>query len=575
MHVGSLLEMFTTIYGWKLYAIFFEILCQTGIIFIPFAVMIYRNVREPYTSQHSKSASATSLVNMTWDTVTMIVVILLAAVPIIPLGISSLDFSYSCDGTVQSSTSPTETTYADGMIYSGDNVKLPVIWYLAIATSSGINYAIIKNLPCFSDFPELDQQLRNITIRDEPLRAEFGRFTTECFIPAKTKFLQAMNGQDLAMLEYIKNSYTIFQDSGNVSKTVPDEVDPFYVGSRYFLTTPGFYAKHIVTPPESKDGGFGHRAAKPVAGWPFDANRDTDYTQEDIDKALTSEIGGMPYCDEWWTGAGNNKGLRLRIAETSEDFERRANPQTIWEKVKSFFGPSYSQADLEDLMIQRLVENHSRGHDFSGTTTPYITKHGGNIVDTVGTIGIGIAAVGGAKIVALGAAAAGGVAAAALAPVYTRLHMIKQGAPMVQAILLCFLYLMIPALIVASCFNPKVITTGVLLIMGVRFCTVLWEIGNFLDTELYQAMYPDVWMIGSAMTLDYKRVILDIVMGSFYMVSPLMLMLIMSMAGYKINGISNMLNSGVSDAAKTGESGAKGAAGIAGRSIGKGGGKKS
>jgi hypothetical protein len=573
MHVGSLLEMFTTVYGWKLYEIFFEILCQTGIIFIPFGVMIYRNVREPYTSQHSKSASATSLVNMTWDTITMIVVILLAAIPIVPLNIGSLDFSYSCDGAVQSSTNPTETTYADGKIYSNDNVKLPVIWYLAIATSSGINYAIIKNLPCFTDFPELDQQLRNITIRDEPLRAEFGRFANECFIPAKTKFLQAMNGQDLAMYEYVKNSYESWQGSANVSKTVPDVVDPFYVGSRYYLGTPGFYTKNIVHPPESKDGGFSLRAAKPVAGWPFDANRDTDYTQQDIDKALAGEVGGKPQCDEWWTGAGNIKGLRLRIAETSEDFEKRANPQGIWERVKAWLGPSYSQADLEDLMIQRLVENHSRGHDFSGTTTPVVTKYGEGVLGTAAAVAVGVGAVAGAKFVAIGAAAGGAVAASALAPVYTRLHMIKQGAPMVQAILLCFLYLMIPALIVASCFNPKVITTGVLLIMGVRFCTVLWEIGKFLDTELYQAMYPDVWMIGSAMTLDYKRLILDIVLGSFFMVSPLMLVLVMGTAGYKFNGLGNMFSDGVSDATKAGESGAKSAVGVAGRSIGKGGGK--
>jgi hypothetical protein len=224
-------------------------------------------------------------------------------------------------------------------------------------------------------------------------------------------------------------------------------------------------------------------------------------------------------------------------------------------------------------MIQRLVENHSRGHDFSGTTTPVVTKYGEGVLGTAAAVAVGVGAVAGAKFVAIGAAAGGAVAASALAPVYTRLHMIKQGAPMVQAILLCFLYLMIPALIVASCFNPKVITTGVLLIMGVRFCTVLWEIGKFLDTELYQAMYPDVWMIGSAMTLDYKRLILDIVLGSFFMVSPLMLVLVMGTAGYKFNGLGNMFSDGVSDATKAGESGAKSAVGVAGRSIGKGGGK--
>src|SRR3546814_12099243 len=63
-----------------------------------------------------------------------------------------------------------------------------------------------------------------------------------------------------------------------------------WIGSSYFLDTPGFYDTY--------------RAKTPRTAWPYDATRDTGLAQVDSG-------GGSPSFRQWWADGG--QGLRRRL----------------------------------------------------------------------------------------------------------------------------------------------------------------------------------------------------------------------------------------------------------------------
>ena len=49
MHVGSYLELFTTLFGWQFYDRLWDILTGTGLAFLPFLGIVLNNVLETHT----------------------------------------------------------------------------------------------------------------------------------------------------------------------------------------------------------------------------------------------------------------------------------------------------------------------------------------------------------------------------------------------------------------------------------------------------------------------------------------------------------------------------------------------
>ena len=90
MNVGSLLEIYTTMFGWSIYNAMFDLFRATGLILVPFIIMLVKNWKEPLQSQNDKAASVVSQSRVTIDSMAMLAVFMLAVVPILSLDVNEV-----------------------------------------------------------------------------------------------------------------------------------------------------------------------------------------------------------------------------------------------------------------------------------------------------------------------------------------------------------------------------------------------------------------------------------------------------------------------------------------------------
>ncbi len=588
LHVGSLLEVYTTMFGWSLYGTFFEVLSISGFLYYPLLMALYKNWKEPIMSQDDKPASIISQRRMTYDVVSILLVFSFAIVPLANLKVENVKHRAACTKLTSGDTvnldvrgGATGYTFDDNF---NDNsiVRIPALWWLVMSVSGGINQAVTSSFRCFDDIKGMDQQLQNLTIKDAALRQEYSRFATECFIPAKGKFIAALRGGELNKYVQDKadNFFGTAAISGIASVTYPwvTGTDPFFIGSRFYLNTPGFYK------PSSNVSltGKGFQARSAVAGWTYNDSRDRQFYNNEAVAAATadgtiSDIG-VPLCDEWWTGSGvtggtvsitgsstvsSASGLQKKLLSSIE-----ANKAEIlswdaltggndFEKIKSWFanlrahtrGTLLNQSGaLEDLIIDRYAGTNppdftGAKHDFSAVSV----GGGFSATDAIVMSKLGkAAAVKAAPVVALGVGAAAIGFANSMKDFYVTMFIVKKGAPMIQATLLMMLYGLMIFYFVISEYNIDSIITMIFLILGVRFFTSLWVFADYIDARLYVSMYPDISHIGSIVNQGVNRYLLDMVFTVLYIAVPALFLFIMTLAGQRVS----QLGGGAGDMSK-------------------------
>ena len=551
MNVGSFLEIYTTMFGWAFYDTLYDLFNATGILYLPFLMVLYRNWRDPYLSQDDKPAAVTSQRRMTWGMISMVMVFSLSVLPFKQMQLNQVRYVVACtdnagnkkvEQNVQGGN--TNTTF-DAALAGANVTRIPILWWLTLSISSGINYAATSSFRCFEDIKGLDQQLRNLTIKDQGLREEYTRFANECFLPSKSKYLRALRGGEHN--QYVTNTMNQFL----VNNKEYDASDPYFIGSHYYLQTFGFYRNNdkqnsCATQP----GGCGFQAAKSVPGWPYVDHRDND-------AALQAANQGRPYCDEWW--ADGQLGLEKKLLDSVE-----ASKVTVagWDDAKSFFtnvkniiaakyvGIVYTNDQIEDLIIKNYVSQDppdmlgGQGDNNFFDPNPMTF---GQALDGLGLAGIGAAAVGAAGGAATGAAVTGTALniANAFAGFYTTMFVIKTAAPMFQAVLLMMIYMLLLIYLVVSEYDVDAVITALFLVLAVRFFTPLWAMADYLDSQLFVAMYPDATFLGSVFTHGMERLLLDMVLTVLYVVAPALLLAMMAMAGQKLGRMGGMADGGM------------------------------
>jgi hypothetical protein len=431
-------------------------------------------------------------------------------------------------------------------------------WWLLLSFSSGVNNAATSNLKCFGEIKELDQQLRNLTIKDPALRQEYSLFANQCFLPAKSKFdegLKGTYGEDFK--NYVQRQYdTIIGSSG-------DAGDPYYIGSDLYLQSPGFYNWKHFDPTNCNNtvSGCSMRAHQPVPNWPYDKTRDTKLSETEIAANI-----GTPYCDQWWETTMNGKDGKPLALKTKllNSVERASTDVMDWNKdlgvirnvrriMENAYAKTFTDEELERLVISRYVD---------GEPPPMLDSEGRNVAAAAATakgaaIGGGYGAVTAfaldtatasaavvesLPVIAAGVTYAASDIASTLKDFYLTMFLLKSAAPFAQAVILMMMYGLMIFYLVASEYDIEAILLMTFLILAVRFFTPLWDIADYLDAELYVAMYPNVTdQIATTGTQGINRLILDMVMTVLYIVVPGIFFIVMSMAGLKLGkGVSGM-----------------------------------
>ena len=526
MGVDSYLELFTTLYGWTLYNNIWSVLTSTGLAFIPFIVILIRNFVAVTTSMEFNAGASASVRRMEIDIALALTVVVLAAQPALNLEASTLTYTPApnLENPVPTTVDATNsgTTYghpSGGFNAAPTSVRVPLWWYGVMALSSGMNHAVVAGFPASNERREMERALRTVNIEDPALQREVNEFYTRCYVPARSKYLEQQPAEAAPHI------------------AARGEDDPDWIGSHVYRNVPGYYDTL--------------HAEIPVPGIPVDLNRDTDRYWNDTSGSIAH---GIPYCREWWTHPSH--GLRERLIEDNSRTQR----------VRAWVSSQFTSVDAEerqDLLARRILERTP------ATYSPNMSAQRAQAQDP-GIIGTA------ARMFHVGAASVGLVTFYNLVMEPT-LTLILQALPFVQALTLMGIYALLPLVLVFGMYQPSILLLGAIGIFTVKFWAVLWHLTLWVDSNLWQSLYPDGVSFLQSVSAEHgmKQILITMITAAMYVGLPLLWTMMMGWVGYRMmSGFDTYASNMTGTTQRAGSSGGSTAQRAGGAVLGGGKGKK-
>lgn len=122
------------------------------------------------------------------------------------------------------------------------------------------------------------------------------------------------------------------------------------------------------------------------------------------------------------------------------------------------------------------------------------------------------------------------------------------------------IYVMLPLILAFAAYEIKTVITLTFVIFATNFLTFWWELARWLDSWMFTALYSSGThsrfnMAGFQNTSD--DLIMNLVMGSMFLILPAVWMGALSWAGVQIGvAVSNGMRTGTQDSQSTGGSAA-------------------
>lgn len=490
MTVESYLELFTTLFGWQQYNNLWNVLSDTGIVFIPFLFILAKNFVGPATSMEAKDASSTSVRRMEIDIILALSVVVLAAQPFITLSPSVLTYEKPCVAGAPVTPGASGTTYDSAFATILTNTNVPIWWYGMMALSAGATHAAVNGIGCVADLSGYRMELDKTRIQDPVLLAEFGQFVQDCFIPSRSKY---------------------YREKPNVAALLSTygERDTEWFGSYVYRQITGYYDQY--------------RASTPVVSWPYVPVRDTEYE--------SPPTYGRPYCKEWYEDSGT--GLRRKLLDQV--------PPTLQSQGLSIlssigFG-TYTATDMEDDTIKSVVTATLAA---APATSDFATAYNDEGLLRPSLIPVNLPLVG----AGLGTA----WEKLSFSPM---MYAVRSGAPIVQSLILLAIYMLLPLGIVFSNYSWSMVVTGSIAIFTVKFWSYLWHIAKWLEDNLARAMYPDgTSYFGASLAnltdgdFALKIMLIEMATALLFIGLPVVFSVIVAWGGYRaVQGVSAALQS--------------------------------
>lgn len=532
MQLDSYLELFTTFYGWAFANIIGEVITGTGLIIVPFIVVIlmaWKDAKERGMQDVGVLGVIESIQTK------LIVMLFVMTVCFFTSPITSLHNTHLAYTPPPTLVEPsphdailpgtTDSTYdtalrdaVDGtMSASGSLAHVPLWWYSIMSISSGVNYAVRNGLNnATSDMRTLEDMARHATIEDPALLANVQRFYSECFVPARSAFVKSDPTKISA-----GGAGIIAESNADYG---PSDVD--WMGSQFFRTEHGYYDTI--------------RSAAPVNGFVIDFDRDTDYYNpaSDVDPTLTGAVNpefGRPTCKQWWEDDGI--GVRKQLISHSSAWQKfvdAASSAMSWgsddKRLDAFARLAQAKANPTFVDTEKIMGDH---YDTATTLGRFAT---GSIAN-------------------FGVAKEGFMASLSMQPLMTAL-------PMIQALVLMGIYTFLPLVTFLSGFNLKVLFLGAMAIFTVKFWASMWFIAAWIDGHLINAMYPGVsgWSfvqgVLSTEGQGDKRILLNTILVLLFIGLPMVWSTMIAWAGARLGGaIDDIMRGHGSAAAQSGKTG--------------------
>lgn len=305
--VQSYPELYTMLLGWELYDKLWQLLTQTGIAYVPFIGIIFKNIAR---SNEAPSIGPAALRGMELKLMTTILLIFFAVSPSIPLKARAISYTPICGNNKGHTFFPgdTGTTYDKAFTVPGETIYIPMWWYTIIAVSEGITHAANTMVGCVPDLRKMVTQVDMTKISDPETKQQLHDFEAMCYIPARTQFNQDKQKNNTVHIDRIQNAVKKFGSE-----------DTEWIGSHAFSDV---YYRNL-------------KSTRPIPGFAYDASQDinADVTQH--------PTFGAPSCFDWW----NNSllGLKNKIFKSL--------PKSFLDD----FGKYIKEEKTQDNLVKRII----------------------------------------------------------------------------------------------------------------------------------------------------------------------------------------------------------------------------
>ena len=493
MTANSFLEYFLVLFGWVMNNALWNILTSTGLFALPVVfkiVGVWLKVREEGADEGNKGLLA--LPRIEHVIYMSYCVMLFCCMPLLSVDISTIKFDTSRSKQCGVSVPSPENSGYKGLVndFDGQTAQVPIWWYLLHMMSKGTTQAMVSSIPCGTQLRQLRFDVQNSKLRDPVLLQEVQDFANQCYSRAYFK---------------LKNS------NSQLSDATINAVG--WIGSSYFLDTPGYYDYYTSMTPRSQ--------------WPYDSARDSGYPD--------TGQGGYPSCKSWWSDGVSS--LRQRVLDSFGDSNRK-------ELQRQFPGKQW-----EEIVMRWLVSPRNAGLSGGGTTyavgsADTTSGVGGNLTRLISTAGIGLKQ----------------------AEALPGFDALRQALPMIQALLEMMIIIVIPALLMFSAYEPKTVITISFALFALMFITFWWELAGWLDDRLITVLYDsmsdqgisdsDIPFAGFfSSTVDGW--IMNLVLGMMYVVFPMFWVGMLSWIGIRLGDIATSMVKGGEMPQAAGQDGGK------------------
>lgn len=490
MAVDSHLEYSMVLLGWFISGKIWAVLVDSGAVALPFFFMIIDNfveTRRQGTDEGNKGVLAQN--NLEVDLAQAMILIVVSLVPLHDVNLKVIyppnadnlhaaQCSMSDQGTPSGDESAWTSTFSS---VNGMSAQVPFWWEIWHMMSAMITYPAIAAIPCEVNLRQVKYELNQEYISGG-LAAELADFARDCYAVSKSRLT------NLKRSDYYQFSEAQLRD-----------VD--WIGSNYFLTTPGYYDTH--------------HASLPNPHFPYDAARDV---------ALPNTgNGGYPTCKQWWSDGTVGLATRAKAELTSD-------------LLKQLYAIGATDEDLLRTLVSSSEMDRPgrvyRNYGYSDST--------GQGVKT-STAGLGM-------FVAQGA-------------IFPAMYLVQVALPMVQGMLLLALIIAVPLIMTMGSFSFPTLMSLSFAYFSLFFMTFWWELARFIDNKWLTILYGGP---GSGVTLtspstflsnSYDDAVSNFVTVSMFLILPAFFTSAMVWAGYRVGVISDSLGTGAERAGKAGGSG--------------------
>ncbi len=488
------LEYYLTLVSWIVHNGIWAVLVASGVFAIPFlAIVIQEWLRARAEGADEGNKGVLSSARIENRVFVAIVVIMFAGIPFIDVDFNTIRYDRSRSTQCQVNVpEPTDTGWSQSFsTINNQSAKVPVWWFAMHAISRAVTGASVAAIPCGTDLRQIRMDIDATRIDDPVLAQEVSDFTRDCYGPARAR---------------------LFMTRPNLSEEQMHDVT--WIGSNYFVGTPGFYDSY--------------RSRTPRDAWPYDATRDAGLAQ-------VPSGGGYPTCEQWWSDGDN--GLRARLLA-------QVDPGLLT-RLAGWAG-FLSQAEVNDSVIRAIAsprqQKLNRGaiySDYGGqvdmTLSNVVTRAAGDVGLTVGSLGY-----------------------------FPAMDVVRQALPMVLALLKMALVICIPMVLLIGTYDLKTVVTVSVVQFALFFVDFWFQLARWIDSTILDALYGSGFgwnrphanfdpLIG----LDnaFGDMLLNFVMAAMFIVLPAFWIGALTWAGIRAGTIANSFSEATKGASNAGGKG--------------------